>query len=161
MPMRSFSDPNVDRTGRPARRRGRQNGAVLLEVVLALVLFVAAAAILSSGLSSSLDSVDRLRLQAHAADMAVTIFSELQLGIKTLTLTGQQQFVPPIEGWTWEIVSTPADADSGSDDSIPFKNVEVIIRHESPALVYRLSQVLQIDPAQASKDNQLPGVSSF
>ena len=49
---------------------------MLLEVVLALVLFVGAATVLTSGLSSSLDSVERLRLNAHAADYAVSVLSE-------------------------------------------------------------------------------------
>ena len=140
-------------------RNARQAGAVLLEVVLALVLFVAAAAILSGGLSSSLDGIERLRLQAHAADLAVSVLSELQLGIKTLALGGPQPFETPLESWTWEAVSTPVQTEP--DDTSPFKKIEVIIRHDEPALVYRLSQVLQFDAAQTNRSDRLPGISSF
>ena len=45
----------------------RRDAAVLLEVVLALVLIAAAAAVIGAGLSASIDRVDRLKLNAHAA----------------------------------------------------------------------------------------------
>jgi type II secretory pathway pseudopilin PulG len=134
-------------------------GAVLLEVVLALVLFVAAAAVLTSALSSSLDGVERLRLETHAADLAVSVVSELQLGIKTLTGDSAQPFVPPLEGWTWEAQTIPDR--NGSDVTNQFTRVEVIIRHDQPALVYRLSEVLRLDGAGAGGAAQLPGVSGF
>lgn len=139
--------------------RTPEAGAVLLEVVLALVLFVAAAAILTSALSSSLDGVERLRLETHAADLAVSVVSELQLGIKTLTGDTAQPFVPPQEGWTWE--AQPIPDQNRSDETNQFTRVEVIIRHDQPALVYRLSEVLRIAEAGASGAAQLPGVSGF
>jgi type II secretory pathway pseudopilin PulG len=143
------------------QRRGNTGvaaGAVLLEVVLALVLFVGAAAILTSGLSSSLDSVERLRLNTHAADLAISVQSELQMGIKSLAASGPQPFEAPLESWTWEAVVTPVQTDT--DEASPFKRVEVIIRHEDPPLVYRLSQILQIDSAQPGS-HAAPGVGSF
>ncbi len=142
----------------PGQPRGEQ-GAVLLEVVLALVLFVAAAAVLSSGLSSSLDSVERLRLNTHAADLAVTVLSELQMGVKTLAAAGAQPFEAPLENWTWEIVASPVQSDT--DEANPFKKIEVIIRHDDPALVYRLGQVLRIDESKTGTSDKLPGISGF
>jgi hypothetical protein len=160
--MHLSSRSKVNGAAAKLRRRCGQKGAVLLEVVLALVLFVAAAAVLTSGLSSSLDGVERLRLQAHAADMAVSVFSELQMGIKSLALSGPQPFDPPVEGWTWEAVATPLQMQqTESEEATPFKRIEVIVRHDAPAVVYRMSQVLQIDPNQAAKEQRLPGVSSF
>jgi hypothetical protein len=151
--------PTPEFSNATAGRSARATGAVLLEVVLALVLFVAAAAILSSGLSSSLDGIERLRLEAHAADLAVSVLSELQMGIRTLALSGPQPFETPREGWTWELVSTPVQAEL--EDTNAFKKIEVIIRHDEPALVYRLSQVLQLDAVQTNRSDRLPGVSSF
>src|SRR5258708_4398278 len=110
--MCSASRPELDWLAGRTRRRHRQEGAVLLEVILALVLFVAAAAVLTSGLSSSLDGVERLRLNTHAADLAVTVLSELQLGIKSLALSGPQQFEAPLDAWTWELVASPVQAES-------------------------------------------------
>src|SRR5258708_5437317 len=94
--------PQLNRFAKGRRRSFREDGAVLLEVILALALFVAAAAILSSGLSSSLDAVERLRFNTHAADFAVTVLSELQLGTKTLSTMGPQAFNKPDDDWSWE-----------------------------------------------------------
>jgi hypothetical protein len=135
-----------------------QSGAVLLEVILALVLFVGAATVLTSGLSSSLDSVERLRLNTHAADYGVSVLSELQLGIKTLTVAGPQPFDPPQEGWTWEALAAPAESES--DGASPFQRIEVIIRHEDPAMVWRLNQVLRLDERK-SRAEKLPGIDGF
>jgi hypothetical protein len=124
-------------------------------------LFVAAATILTGGLSSSMDTLERLRLNTHAADLAVTVLSELQMGVKTLSVSGAQPFEAPLEGWTWEVVSSPSQLPSESEQATPFKQVEVIIRHEDPPLVYRLGEVLRIDDSKSSAADKLPGVGSF
>jgi type II secretory pathway pseudopilin PulG len=136
---------------RTCRPQGRQAGAVLLEVVLALVLFVSAATVLTSGLSSSLDAVERLRLSTHAANLAVTVISELQLGTRTLAGNGPQPFETPFEQWTWEAVATPLQGEY--DENKQFNTVEVIIRHAESPIVYRLSQVLSAE--QGSKAEPL------
>jgi hypothetical protein len=133
------------------------SGAVLLEVILALALFVGAAAVLTSGLSSSLDGVERLRRNAHAADFAISVLSELQMGITSLGVSGPQPFVPPEEGWTWEIAAAPIE--SGAEESSPFQRIEVIIRHDDPPLVYRLNQVLRADALKSETDR--PGIDGF
>ncbi len=127
-----------------------ERGTVLLEVVLALVLFAAAAAIISSGLNASLNSAERLRLNAHAANLAVSVVSELQMGIKTIGREGAQPFQAPFEGWTWE-VSSGATPDSESSSSGGITKVEVIIRHNDPELVYRLSQSIQLNSSKTSE----------
>lgn len=140
-----------------------QRGAVLLEVVLALVLFVAAATIISAGLNASLNSVERLRLNTHAANLAVSVVSELQMGIKTMDLGGAQPFAAPFEGWSWEVLAvggddqSPAGLDGGgglqsSSRSTVLKKVEVVIRHDDPELVYRLSQTLQMEVSDSTKE---------
>ena len=157
--MRFVSTPRcVLSLPRPCRL-GMQRGAVLLEVVLALLLFVAAAAILTSGLSSSIDALERLRLHTHAADLAVSVLSEFQMGIKTLASNGPQPFEAPLEGWTWELASAPLQANS--DETNQFQRIEVIIRHEDPGLVYRLDQVLRLDQASSPTGSRSIGIKSF
>lgn len=142
------------------RRQPRRDvGAVLLEVVLALALFVVAASILTGGMSSSLDALQRLRLNAHAADLAVTTFSELQMGLKGVSLNGPEPFEPPLEQWSWEIVATPLETDV--EDAGPVQQVEVVIRNEEEALVYRLTQVMQIDSGSSGMDSEGAGGSEF
>jgi type II secretory pathway pseudopilin PulG len=123
------------------RNKNKSDGAVLLEVVLALVLIAAAAAVVGAGLSASIDRVDRLRLNAHAADMAVSVISELQMGSKLLSEDGPEFFEAPFEEWTWE--AQAEGADEKVRDTGRTKKVEVIIRHEDPPVVHRLCQVIR------------------
>jgi type II secretory pathway pseudopilin PulG len=123
----------------------RVRGAVLLEVVLALLLFVAAAAVITGGIHASLTSVERMRLTTHAANLAVSVMSELQLGIRSTSLSGPESFDPPFENWTWELVAAPAELDM--EETTPWTQVEVIIRHPDPALTFRVSQLIQPSPA--------------
>jgi len=113
---------------------------VLLEVILALVLFAAAAAVIGVALHSSIGSVDRLRLGAQSADLAVTAFSELQIGIRSLNDP------PPDLGetnvWTVEFVSQPWGGTEGSGSG-SLTDVEVILRHHS-GYVHRGRQVMRL-----------------
>jgi hypothetical protein len=126
-----------------------ERGAILLEVVLALVLFAAAATVIGIALNAALGSVDRLRFSAHAADRSLTVFSELQLGIRSLA------DLPPTNestnAWTIEIIGKPwsgASADLGGtlSSGAPLTEVEVVIRHES-GFVHRARQVMRLKSA--------------
>jgi len=125
----------------PASRHG-ERGALLLEVVLALVLFVAAAAIISGGISASMNSVERQRLNAHASNLAASILAELQMGARSLGDAGPAEFEAPFTGWSWEIV--PSATAPGEDTIGAAQLVEVIVRHDDPSLVYRLSQSIRV-----------------
>ena len=123
-------------------RQSGESGALLLEVVLALVLFVVAAAIIGSGISASMNSVERQRLNAHASNLAASILAELQMGARSMETLGPEEFESPFTGWFWEIV--PSSTTPGEDTSGMARTVEVIIRHEDPAVVYRLSQSIRV-----------------
>ena len=127
----------------------RRRGAVLVEVVLALALFVAAAAVISGGLSASMDSIERLRLNAHAADLAVSVLSEMQMGTLAMEGNAAQPFDPPFEDWTWEVQLAPVDDGAGEETRLT--RVEAIIRHLQPPLVYRLTQVMRLDTVNRAK----------
>lgn len=118
------------------------NGAVLLEVVLALVLIAGAAAVIGAGLSASIDRVERLKLNAHAADLAVSVMSELQMGSKVISEDGPETFEAPFDAWTWEVQAEVTD--QKIRDTGRTKKVEVIIRHEDPPVVHRLCQVVRL-----------------
>ena len=120
----------------------RCDGTVLLEVILALVLFAAAAAVIGAGLSASIDRVERLKLNAHAADLAVSVLSELQMGSKLISEDGPESFEAPFEGWTWEAQAEVTD--QKVRDTGRTKKIEVIIRHDDPEVVHRLCQVIRL-----------------
>ena len=123
-------------------------GAILLEVVLALVLLAFAAAVIGGGLHTAISSVERLRLNAHAADLAVTVMSDLQLGTKILGGEGQERFAWPFEFWTWEVVATSNDGTE--KDTGRTRKVEVIVRHDD-GTTHRLAGIIRL-PEPANED---------
>jgi type II secretory pathway pseudopilin PulG len=137
----------------PARR----DGAVLLEVVLALALFVTAATIISTGLNASIAGVERLRSNTHAANLAVSVISELQLGIKS-PAESPQPFEPPYIDWTWEVLSIPET--TTTEQASPFRKIEVVIRREDPPLTFRLFQVLAFEQTQTRNAGDSPRLVS-
>ena len=123
----------------------REGGAVLLEVILALVLFVAAAAVIGSALSSSADSIERLRLGVHADNLAASVVAELEMGNRSAAVPGPAPFESPFTNWTWQIVPPAGD--------IPGAPFEIIVRHESGSPVRRLAQVIQLPGGSFSSTN--------
>lgn len=132
--------------------RTRAGGAVLFEVILALVLFVAAATIVTSGFNASITSLDRLRLNAHAEGLAVSVLSEVQMGIRPLESLGPEPFEKPFEAWTWEVVVSAAD----TSERAPLRQVEIVIRQPEEETTYRLLQLLPVPPAKEGGGAGLP-----
>ena len=142
--FRPISSPVLRRDHRLFRRG--EEGALLLEVVLALVLFVVAAAIIGGGISASMNSVERQRLNAHASNLAASILAELQMGARTLEEMGPTEFESPFTGWSWEIA--PAATAPGEDTAGALRLIEVIVRHDDPVFVYRLNQSIRVGEAR-------------
>jgi len=135
-------------------RPARAPGAVLLEVVLALALFVMAAAIVLGGVGRSVDAAIRLQRQARAADLAVTLLSRIQMGQVDPVSDGPNAYADQpnddweeeLEDWTWQVVATePAGLDP---DAPPLKTVEVIITHVPTGYNYRLAGLRPDDEAE-------------
>lgn len=128
--------------GGAGRRGVRQRGAALLEVLIALALFVAAAAVVTGALNSSMQSLERQRLGTHALNLAASVMAELQLGIRVPGGEGRRPFDAPFQDWSWELALTPTETEAG--EATGLTRVEVIVRHETPLLVQRLTQVLKL-----------------
>lgn len=62
----------------------RRSGLILLEVIVALAVFVAAAAMTLQITSSLLDSLHRARTTQMAEDIALSLMAELEAGLITL-----------------------------------------------------------------------------
>lgn len=127
--------------------RRRRKGAVLFEVILALALLLGAAAVIGGGMTAAIQSVERLRLTAHAMDLAVTVVSELQLGSVAAQAGEVRPFPAPFQDWTWEVVTQPLEGVGATDG--PIRLVEVVIRHKAPPFVYRLTHPLPVLPSRA------------
>ncbi|MDA7676671.1 hypothetical protein OAK90_00975 [bacterium] len=126
----------------PSRKAKRTTvGAILFEVVLALALFVFAAAVISGGFSASLKSVDRMRAELDASNLAASTLAEIVLALKPMSASPPTDFEPPFDGWNWEVeVTEPSeDLDMGGGLTL----VEVIIRNETLQRETRLARMMR------------------
>lgn len=130
-------------------RRGRvrqiaaQRGTALLEVLLAVALFVAAAAVMTVALNASLSSLNRQRLAAQASNMAASVLAEVQLGIRPMAVVARAPMEPPYAQWLLELAVTPAE--TGAGEPTGAAQVEVILRHQTESVVQRLAQLLPLN----------------
>jgi hypothetical protein len=130
------------------RRHGRR-GSALLEVVLALTLFVGIAYAILAGLAVSVRSATELRQEAQAADLAVTILSEIEMGITPAADAGPTPFDKPFDAWTWQTVFTPGPATGieGADLS----QLQILVSNAGKAYTYRLCESMPASgPATAA-----------
>jgi len=126
-------------------------GVVLLEVVLAIVLFFGGALVILCGLQASLRTAERVRLEAEAADLAVSLLSEVQMGFVELTDDGPNDYEDEeLVGWTWEIVASPVDE---TPEAPPLLRVELIVRYEPAQYAFRLVHLMpeQQQPEEGSE----------
>lgn len=113
--------------------RPRQAGIILLEVLLALALFVLAATVVGSALHSVTLATMRIRDQARAVDLAQTVLAELATGQIDMVDTSASEFIRDTaegesvnvaEGWTYEILAEQLA------DLPALQRVTVIVRNE-------------------------------
>ena len=109
-----------------------------MEVLLALALFVAAAAVVTSALSASMESLERQRMGVHALDLATSTLAEMQLGIRPVAAESPQAFDTPFQDWTREVLVSPLEAEGNEVPALVL--VEVVVRHTSASIVQRLAQ---------------------
>lgn len=110
-----------------------------------MTLFFAAASIVLTGTNRSIRAVFRLRRDIQATDLAVTLLSEIQMGLVEPADAGPEGYDEPLENWTWEIVTTVLEDQPVEEDVM---QVEIIITHSSTGYQRRLVHWLPTDPAE-------------
>lgn len=152
-------------------QRRRKKGALLLETVLALGLLVAAASVIVGGLSSSVKGADRLRVEAHAANLAVTVHSRVAIGELDAVDSTAEKFGAPFIDFTWEVKTVTSTALEGETEysggaasrpeTVGTKSIEVVIRHPETGIVHRLTRFLPFfgvgDPELRVRESLDPG----
>ena len=129
---------------------GREpSGAILFEVVLALALFVFAAAVISGGFSTALMSVDRMRAELDASNLAISTLAEIELNLKPMTTSPPAEFEPPMERWTWQVEVTEPSEDLDMSGGLTL--VEVIVRNEEKEKETRFARMIRASMPAASR----------
>jgi len=136
---------------RSATERARR-GVAMLDVLFALSLFAAAAAVVSSSFSACAASVSRMQLQAVADNLVVSILSEVQLELLPPEDDGPYAFEEPFEDWSWEIVTAEMD-DVIDVDGPVMLSVEIIITHYEGECTRRLTVLV---PAPVEEEEEEP-----
>jgi len=81
----------MDGTRMSHRARIRRGGGILLELLLAIALFAAAASFTLSALRSAIDGIRRAELRARAFDLAATRLAELDAGLVAIGDLGNER----------------------------------------------------------------------
>lgn len=124
-------------------------GAVLLEVVLALTLLVSAGAVIGMGLQKSIRTAAQINDAAQAADLAVTLVSQLQMGLVEPADQGAIAYAEPMAEWTWQIAAEPLANVKG------LQCITVTVTHTT-RLAYSLTEWMPV----ASSDADTAGEDS-
>jgi HAMP domain-containing protein len=124
------------------------SGAILFEVVLALALFVFAAAVISGGFSTALKSVERMRTELDASNLAISTLAEIELNLKPMTTSPPAEFEPPMERWTWQVEVTEPSEDLDMSGGLTL--VEVIVRNEERGPETRFARMMRVSTPTAA-----------
>lgn len=156
--------PSLQAPGRRGRADRRRRAVILLEVVLAMTLFFGAALVILAGLSSSLSGIQRVQMEAQAADLAVTLLSEVQMGMVQLVSDGPSGYEDPaLADWSWQIAVEPYQERQLGLELPEFQRVEVTIRHEPTGYSSSLTILMTDEPPDeqvepdAGPDMTVPG----
>jgi len=133
-------------TMRVGTSAGRRAGLALLEVVLGLALFFGVAVAILAGLSACVRAARDVRLQARAADLAITLLSEMQLGAVEIEDAGPMAYEDEaLEDWSWEVVVTPV---IGNLTELELTRVEIVIYNTPHDYTHRLYHLLSESPVE-------------
>ena len=127
----------------PSHQSSRRfnTGAVLFEIVLALVLFTFSVTIISSSFSASLPQRGSdARHELDGANLATSTLAEIELGLKPLVTAPPTVFEPPFEkvDLADQVTEPSEDLDMGGGLSL----VEVIIQSEELGRETRLARMI-------------------
>jgi len=146
-------------------RQSYASGVVLLEVVVAMSLFFAPAVVVLLGLQSSFQAARSLKFEAKAADLAVTLMSEIEMGLVPPEDAGPETYEEErLEGWTWEIVTEDIETSIELDEPLPLTRVVVTIEHEPTRRAYTLYRIFSSEPPTVEEepvDDGMPDSGGF
>jgi hypothetical protein len=111
------------------------------------------ALVVLGGLNTALRAIQRVEFQAEAADLAVTLLSEVQMGQIPVVDDGPKAYEEEgLTDWTWQVATLPVQQPLGVD--LPaVRQVEIIIRKTGTDFAYRLTELINEEPLAAGTDS--------
>lgn len=120
---------------------------VLLEVVVALSLFFGAAVVMVVGMQGSIVAARNMKIEARAANLTITLLSELQMGERALEDAGPEEYENEnLANWTREIVTEDVVddiLDAEITEELPkLKRVTIIVTYVPLGREFRLVRLM-------------------
>jgi hypothetical protein len=131
----STSDCGASVRSSPVPSRAR-TGAVLLEVIFSVALMAAACGAIIGGFHACTQTNHELWLESRAADLAVTLLSEIQMSGGAVMDEGPTDYPAPFDDWTWQVATT--DLDPQSDPAMTMMQIRITITHKAGDCSYTL-----------------------
>ena len=127
---------------------------ILLEVVLATGLFAMTALIVLAGVHSCFRSLEKMRLESKASDLAVSKVSEVQIGIVPPEDDGPNEYEEDenLAGWTWEIITIDAENEMEMD-APQLLQVQVIVTNVPSGYKYSMQFLTTKPKDDESEEN--------
>ena len=126
------------------KKSKNKTGIVLLEVIIALTLFVVAAAVIGSATNSSMQATVDMQRSAHAVNIVRSILAEMEIGQVEITDKSETACEDDEDkGWTYTITTEDV-----ADDAPGLKKVTVAVTDSDSFRphTYRLTQwILDLD----------------
>jgi type II secretory pathway pseudopilin PulG len=109
---------------------------VLLEVIFAIALLAAACGSIVGGLTACIRANRELWLESRAADLAVSLLSEIQMGLTAPVDEGPTDYLTPLEDWSWQVVT--ADLNPQTVAGAAMTQVQVTVTYKPEGYSYTL-----------------------
>ncbi len=112
---------------------------------MAMALLVLASGVIVGSMMTCTRAATRLKLHAHAADLTVTLASQMKMGLLPTTSTDGGAFTEPgFSDWTW---STNVQSSNRSDATL--ENVQFTVHHTPTGLTHSLNELIPIKPLRS------------
>lgn len=126
-------------------RNSRSHGVILLEVVIALSLFVIAAAVIGSAMNSASQSAADIHLRSQAGNLVLAKLAELTCGAAPIADVAETPFESDPD-WSYQVITQPVEqAQNLTAVTITVRNVA------SPQFSETLTQWV-VDPFAGGKN---------
>jgi len=129
-----------------------RRGAVLLEVVLAMAIFVSVMSVVYLSFHSCRNGLRTVRLNNTAADLAYTVMSEIHLGLIDKASNGPNDYGeerPELEGWQWEVA---VETITETGEAEPMQQVTVIITNVDENITSELVELMAMEDEEPEEE---------
>jgi hypothetical protein len=128
----------------PPRLQSRR-GAILLEVIFSIALLAGACAAIIGGFNACAQANRDLWMESKAADLAVTMLTEMQMGVVPPEDDGPTDYADPLADWCWQVVT--ADLPPQTLDGPTMRQVQIVVTYKPDSYSYTLMELVNVPGA--------------